>query len=172
MSPQISGHPPRIVIIGIGNPYRGDDAVGHVVTQHLRQVLPACQPVTVLDTSGEGTHLLSLWQNADLVILVDAVLSGAPPGTVYRLDAHQQPFPAAQWRSSTHAYGVAEALALARVLHQLPPHLLLYGIEGHTFALGTGLSAPGAQAVPDVVARIRHEIEAFQQGRGVGERYA
>lgn len=156
---------PGIVIIGIGNPYRGDDAVGYVVTQHLRQALTGCQDVRVLDLSGESTQLLSAWQGADLAIVVDAVQSGAPAGTVHRLDARQQPLPVTLWRCSTHAFGVAEALALARVLQQLPPRLILYGIEGQTFAPGAGLSVAGAQAVPAVVTRIRQEIDDFQAAR-------
>lgn len=165
MSPPPRSPAPRMVIIGIGNPDRGDDGVGQVVAQRLHQELVGCAHVRVVQHSGDGTQLLNAWQDADLAIVVDAVQSGAPPGTVHRLDAHQPPLPAASWRCSTHAFGVAEALALARVLQQLPPQLILYGIEGHTFTPGAGLSAAGARSVPAVVARIRQDIDDFQAAR-------
>jgi hydrogenase maturation protease len=43
--------------------------------------------------------------------------------------------------SSTHAVGVGEAIELARTLHRLPRRVILFGVEGHSFAAGSGLSA-------------------------------
>jgi hydrogenase maturation protease len=64
-------------------------------------------------------------------------------------------------RVSTHAFGVAEAIELARVLHQLPPVLVIYGVEGATFELGADLSEQVAAAVPQVVAQVRQELLAL-----------
>ena len=128
--------------------------------------------MTVLVQSGEGTRLLESWRNADAVILIDAVQSGARPGTVHRLEAVEQPVPRALLRCSTHAFGIAEAIELARALRQLPPRLVIYGIEGQTFAAGAGLSVAVAQAVPEVIARVWHEICALQAVQAYGDSYA
>ena len=80
------------LIIGLGNDYRSDDAVGRVVARKLRA--ESLDGVRILEESGEGAALMDAWQGADFVILIDAVHSGAKPGTIYRIDAHAEEIPA------------------------------------------------------------------------------
>lgn len=147
---------PRVLVIGVGNAARGDDAVGCQVIQRLQGSVG--EEVEMQEQSGEGTALMEAWQEADAVILVDAVQSGGAPGTIFRFDAHEEALPAKFFRYSTHAFSVAEAVELARVLHRLPPRLVVYGIEGQTFAAGVGLSPAVAAAVAQVVTQVRREI--------------
>ena len=144
------------LIIGLGNQYRRDDAVGLTVARHLKEAAPA--HVRVLEESGEGTALIESWKGAETVILIDAVHSGAKPGTVRRFDAHGQPIPTRFFHYSTHAFGVAEAVELARVLGQLPPRLIVYGIEGKTFEAGLGLSPEVEKAAQEVVERVLGDL--------------
>jgi hydrogenase maturation protease len=150
----------RIGVMGIGNEACGDDAVGLVVARHLRHEIP--DSVTVQEVRGEGIDLLDRWQNADAVILIDASCSGAAPGTIHRLDPLTQTIPHGLFPCSTHAFGVAEAIELARVLQQLPPRLVVYGVEGAQFDIGRELSAAVLQAVPEVVRQVRQDIAAFR----------
>ena len=145
-----------IVIIGVGNEYRSDDGAGIAVARRLRALFPA--DVTILEESGEGTALMETWQGAAWVTLVDAVRSGASPGTIHRLDARAAPLPMGFFHYSTHAFSVAEAVELARSLDQLPAHLVVYGIEGANFAAGTELSPAIEQAVEVVVERLAEEV--------------
>jgi hydrogenase maturation protease len=147
------------LLIGVGNPFRGDDGVGGVVIRRLRgQNLPG---FTILEETGDGAELLEAWQGASAVILVDAVQSGVAPGTIHRLDAVAEKLP--KWFShcSTHAFGVAEAIELARTLGELPPSLIVYGIEGLDFSAGTSLSPEVAASVPGVVSSILAEIRGL-----------
>ena len=147
---------PRTLVIGIGNVFRCDDGVGLIVAQRVREkVSPA---VKVLEASGEGAALMEAWKDTDSVILIDAVHSGAKPGTIHRLDAHTQPIPSKYFHYSTHAFSVAEAMELARALDQLPPRLVIYGIEGKTFEAGEKLSPEVGQAVDRVVKLILKEL--------------
>jgi hydrogenase maturation protease len=146
---------PGIVVIGVGNEYRSDDGAGIAVARRLRALFPA--GVTILEESGEGAALMQGWQGAAWVMLVDAVRSGASPGTIHRLDARAAPMPTGFFHYSTHAFSVAEAVELARSLDQLPAHLVVYGIEGATFAAGVELSPAVEQAVEAVVERIAQE---------------
>jgi hydrogenase maturation protease len=148
-----------VLLIGVGNAYRGDDAVGLVVAHRL-QAEPLAG-VTIVPTAGEGTGLLALWQDTDAVVLVDAVCTGTRPGTLYRFAVDDRPLPALFTRVSTHAFGVAEAIELARALRRLPSVLVVYGVEGAIFEAGVGLSAAVAAAVPQVVARVRQELLAL-----------
>jgi hydrogenase maturation protease len=151
--PQARG---RAVVIGIGNAWRSDDAAGLAVARLLRDL----EGVEVLEREGEPTALIDSWGGADTVWLVDAVSSGAGAGTVHRHDASEQELPSALFRTSTHHFGLSEAVELARAVGRLPPKTIVYGIEGKSFETGETLSPEVEAAVAEVAAAIRGELEA------------
>ncbi len=89
----------------LGSRYRGDDAVGPLVADRLRSV-----GATLLDCDDEPTRLLDAWAGLDLVVIVDAVSSGAAAGTVHRVEAGAGPLPRDLGLASTHAFSVPDAL--------------------------------------------------------------
>ncbi len=144
--------PSPILVIGIGNEYRGDDGVGLVVARELRtKNLP---DMLIIESSGDGATLMEAWKAAPSVIVIDAASSGRAPGTIHRFDAVMQPIPTGFSFHSTHAFGVAEAIGLAQALQQLPPRLIVYAIEGKNFTAGVGLSPRVAKAVQKVITQI------------------
>ena len=146
----------RILVIGIGNEYRSDDAVGLVVVRRLRQL--SLGNITVIEESGEGTDLIESWKGADTVIIVDAASSGAKPGTIHRIDARAQRIPTGLLRYSTHAFSVGEAVELARAMNRLPPRMVVYGIEGERFDEGTALSRAVQGSVDSVVDLVLKQL--------------
>jgi hydrogenase maturation protease len=144
------------IVLGVGNPDRGDDAAGRAVARILRDTLP--KDIEVAEHGGEATALLARLQDVDAAFLIDASSSGASPGTIRRLDAAASPLPQSIFGLSSHGFSVAEAVELARALGQLPPRCIVYGIEGGTFALGAALSRPVEVAVADVAERLRSDI--------------
>jgi hydrogenase maturation protease len=148
----------RVLVIGVGNAYRRDDGVGLVVARRLRAEAP--ERVAVREESGEGAALIAAWEGADAVLVIDAVHSGQAPGTVQRLDAGERALPADLFHLSTHAVSVADAVELARTLGQLPPRLVVYGIEGKDFEAGVGLSPEVEEAARRVVGLVLEEIRA------------
>jgi hydrogenase maturation protease len=146
------------LIIGVGNEYRGDDAVGLIVARRLKERLG--DSVTILEQSGDGAALMEAWRGAETVIIIDAVMSGAAPGTIRRFDASAHLIPKGAFRCSTHACGVAEAIELARALCNFPQHLVIYGIEGKNFADGVGLSAEVEKAAGEAVRLALTETQA------------
>jgi hydrogenase maturation protease len=155
--PEPRGAPlPSPLVIGVGNTNRRDDGVGPEVVRRLRSRIGT--PDRAVAFEGDGTGLLDLWEDATWVVVVDAVRSGSPPGTVHRIDAHGPysfPSPAT---SSTHGLSVAEAVRLGRTLGRLPDRLVVYGVEGSDFEPGTGLTAPVEGAVNRVVESIVREL--------------
>lgn len=147
---------PAIKIIGVGNPFRGDDAAGRAAARMLRAM--ALPGVTVLEATGEGGALMDAWAGAEAVIIIDAVQAQGEPGTVYRFDAAAERLPTHFFHYSTHTFSVAEAVELARALGQLPPRLLVYGIEGGAYDAGNTLTAPVAQAVARVAEEVRGDV--------------
>ncbi|MGZ8783730.1 MAG: hydrogenase maturation protease [Gaiellaceae bacterium] len=146
----------RRVVVGVGNAYRGDDAVGIAVAERLRGRVP--QDVDVVECEQEPSRLLDAWHGADLALVVDACASGEPPGTVHRFDVSGEPLPARVFRSSTHAFGVGDAVELARALERLPPQVVVYGVEGGQFAAGAGLSPEVESAVEQVADEVIREL--------------
>ncbi len=150
----------KIVLIGVGNEFRQDDGVGLVILRKLQSQIPP--GIETVEASGEGIALMEAWQGAKTVYLFDAVLSGAEVATIYRFDAQIQSMPTKFFNHSTHAFSVAEAIELARILNQLPPNLIIYGIEGKNFAAGIGLSPEVEQAAGEVIRRVLSELEKDQ----------
>lgn len=130
--------PTSMLCIGVGNDFRRDDAVGLVVARGLRGM--ALPNLTVIEASGEGAALMQAWAGYEKVYLVDATSSGVAAGTVHHFAAHEEMLPSQFFSYSTHAFSVAEAIELARVLDLLPPVLHVFGIEGSDFSTGHGLS--------------------------------
>jgi hydrogenase maturation protease len=149
---------PNTLVIGIGNLYRGDDAVGLVVARRLKA--RNLTGVTVIEESGEGAALLDAWIDAPTVIVLDAAHSGSTPGTIHRFDARAERLPSRLFHYSTHAFSLAEAIELARALNQLPWRLIVYGIEGKIFTAGKELSAEVERAATQVVERVIEEVRA------------
>ena len=155
---------PRILVIGLGNDFRSDDRVGLYVA---RRVEAAGRPgVGVMIGVADALDLLDLWNRADFVILVDCAVSGREAGTVHRFDALREPIPEDLFcRYSTHAFSVVDALALTAAMGQMPPQLIVFGIEADTCAPGTEMSLPVEQAAEHVIGRIWTEIDAFVETR-------
>jgi hydrogenase maturation protease len=148
--------PARTLVIGVGNAWRSDDGAGIAVAERLR---PHAGRFDVLEQSGEGTSLMASWEGASSVIVIDAARSGSAPGTVHRFDAAAGRIPSDFLHYSTHAFGVAEAIEMARALGILPERLILFGIEGMRFEAGTGLTPPIADAVDRVVEEIVAQVD-------------
>jgi hydrogenase maturation protease len=148
-----------VLVIGIGNGYRGDDAVGLIVARAIKAGnLPN---VKVIEESGEGTALMERWKRADTVILIDAVSSGARPGTIHRFDVQAERLPTSFFHYSTHAFSIAEAIELGRALEQLPSRMIVYGIEGKRFESGEGLTQEIILASTTVTQKILYEIQSL-----------
>ena len=141
------------MIIGVGNSDRGDDAAGWLAARRLRSL-----GLDAREHSGEGVALLEAWTGAGRVILIDAVVTGAPPGTITVWDARNAPLQREAFRCSTHAFGVAEGVELARTLDRLPASLTIYGIEAQQFQPGAELSPAVSGAIEKLVERIAREV--------------
>jgi hydrogenase maturation protease len=147
-----------ILIIGVGNIFRGDDLAGLAAVRLLRDLqLPG---VKVLEIDGDISVLAEGWQGAQRVVVIDAVAAKSDAGKIFRFAAHAEPLPRKLFATccSCHAFGLAEQIEIARSLQQLPPSLMVYGLEGKDFMLGSGLSPEVQQALPRLVELIQQDL--------------
>ncbi len=150
---------PNYLIIGVGNFYRHDDAVGLLIARRLKELND--KRLTILEQSGDGISLMESWKDWNYAILVDAVSSGQAPGTVHYLEANKKPIPSKFFSCSTHNMGVAEAVELSRSFDQLPKYLGIYGVEGKDFSPGEGLSQEVEEGMEQVAKQILEKIESL-----------
>jgi hydrogenase maturation protease len=146
-------------LVGVGNRWRSDDGAGLEVAEILARRAPA--GVAVLAHEREPVDLIEAFDGACAVWLIDAVSSGAPPGTLHRFDASAQALPAGLFSVSTHRLGLADAVELARALHRLPGRVIVHGIEGASFEAGGALSPAVASATRALAAALEAEVAAL-----------
>jgi hydrogenase maturation protease len=145
-----------IVVIGLGNVFRSDDAAGLLVARAVRERAPA--GVRVVEREGEPVELLDLWGGAALAVVVDAVESGGIPGQIIRLESRVEPIPASFRHRGTHTLGLIDAIELGGALGRLPDRLVVYGIEGARFDSGEQCSPVVLTAVDATVERVLGEV--------------
>lgn len=149
--------PPRkILVLGLGNPDRGDDGVGAMVVRALGGRLPA--DIVLLSRNGDMLSLIEEWAGFDALVCVDAAAPKGTPGRIHRIDLTVEDLPPDASFTSSHALGLAEAIALARTLQAAPWDIIVYAVEGSCFAGGAPVTPVVAAAAGVVAGRIITEV--------------
>ena len=145
----------RTVVIGIGNRFRGDDAIGLVAAERLASSIG---DIEIRQSNGEALALMEIWEGANRAILIDAAENQGSPGKVTRLDASDSPISSTEFHTSTHAFSVPEAIEMGRSLGRLPPEVIVYAIEGKQFGHGEEITAEGLRGLEEAIGQIEQEI--------------
>jgi len=146
---------PHILVLGIGNVLMGDEGVGvHVVRELERGTLPA--GAVCLDGGTGGFTLLEPLEAAERVVLVDATVDGAAPGTLHRL----RPRFASDYPPTltAHDIGLKDLLDAFHLLGERPDVTLFAISIAPPAGLDTDLTPELAARVPDIAARVRDEV--------------
>ena len=146
------------VVIGVGNEFRRDDGAGPAVVGCLRGLVPPA--VKLVITDGEPTRLIEAWTGAALAVVVDAVRAQPPhPGQIHRFQV-DRPGVSAGRATSSHGFGLDDAISLAVALDRMPGRLIVHAIEAADLAHGPGLTPAVAAAVRVVADAILDDIGA------------
>jgi hydrogenase maturation protease len=149
--------PSPLLVLGLGNVLCADDGLGVAALARLAERY-ACGPdVRLADGGTLGLSLLGWFEDADDVLIVDAILADAAPGTLVRLEGREVE-PAARERLSVHQVGVADLLDALQLLGREPRRLALLGLVPERVALGLGLSPAVARGLPGLVETLADEI--------------
>jgi hydrogenase maturation protease len=149
-----------LLVLGLGNVLLEDDGVGSAAVALLLDRFEAPAGVRVLDGGTLGLSLLPYLDEAETVILVDAVRADARPGSVIRLDGDDVA-PAVATRLSPHQVGVSDLLDGARWLDRYPSRVLLLGLIPQSMNLAVGLSPLVRASLSELVDRIVDEAQAL-----------
>jgi hydrogenase maturation protease len=149
-----------LLVLGLGNVILEDDGAGAAAVAVLLERFAPPDGVRVLDGGTLGLSLLPYLESADAMILVDAVRTDAPPGSLVRLEGEDVE-PAVATRLSPHQVGVADLLDGARWLGRYPGCVVLLGVVPESMNLAVGLSPKVRAALPKLVGRVVNEARAL-----------
>ena len=153
------------VVVGIGNPLMGDDGFGIEVAKALRK-LNLGSRVLVFERHTMDISVLDSAKGASKLVIVDAVKSGRPPGSVVKFVAGEPRSPVLRVPLS-HEQDLRDILALARKTGMRLPAIVVVGIEPADCAAGNGLSAEVRGALPHAVEEVKDEVKEYA-GKGKG----
>jgi hydrogenase maturation protease len=137
----------------LGHRDRGDDAAGPLVGDRLRAA-----GICLLDCREDPTRLLDELEGLDLLVVVDAARNAAPAGTLLRVEARNEPLPADLRLASTHAFGIGDALEIARALGRGPARVVVHAVAGERFGLGDTPSPAVTAALAPLAERVIAEL--------------
>jgi hydrogenase maturation protease len=153
----------KIAVIGIGQSLRGDDAAGLAAVHQWQEKFPetATRPEVRVEASElPGLALIEMLNDVDVAILIDAVQSGAAPGTIHRIGEKDLSAFSSDAKSA-HGWGVAETLTLSRQLNQNLPPIRIIGIEAAQMMMGASMSEAVEAAIPHACEAIEQEIKSL-----------
>jgi hydrogenase maturation protease len=155
-----SGQRTGTVVIGLGNPLMGDDGLGLAGLAHLRDHWTFDPPVALTDGGTWGLTLLPMIEDAERVLLLDAVNVGAAPGALVRLERADLPRVLAT-KLSPHQIDLREVLALAELRGTLPASIVAIGLQPAEITMRTSLSAPVVAGLPGLMEEVLAQLAAW-----------
>ena len=135
----------------------GDDGVGIAVARSLRK-LNLGRSVLILERQTLDISILDLTKGASKLVVVDAVKSGRPPGSVVKFSP-EGPGAAILRVPLSHERGLKDIIALAKKVGMRPPPIIVVGVEPEACIPGEGLSEKVAGALPSVLEEVKAEVK-------------
>ncbi|MEK7324858.1 MAG: hydrogenase maturation protease [Chloroflexota bacterium] len=163
----------KTLIIGLGNPILGDDGVGWRVAEEVKRGLeigeletksPILQSLIDVDCfSLGGLSLMERMIGYDRAILIDAVTTGQPPGTVYRFQLEDLPEVSCAHTTAAHDTSLQNALKLGRRMGaKLPSSVAVVGVEAERlYDFGEKLTPAVEAAVPQAVRAVMEIVSSL-----------
>jgi hydrogenase maturation protease len=151
---------PNVLVLGAGNILLSDEGIGVRVVEALQQRYQVPEGVEILDGGTCGMDLLDVIAGRDHLILVDAVATGSPPGTIVRLKDDQIPA-VFRTKSSPHQLGLQDVLALLRLLDASPGHVTVIGVQPASLDIGLELTPVVAARLDEMVEMVADELAAI-----------
>lgn len=156
----IPERPARVVVLGLGNPIMGDDGLGLAALARLQEQYAVPPHVELVDGGTWGMNLLPMIEDATELLLIDAIRTGAEPGTVQELGRAELPRYLAH-KLSPHQIDLKEVLALAELRGTLPPVITAIGAEPDRVEMSAILTPVLEASVDEVAARVARRLASW-----------
>ena len=153
--------PRKILVACIGNPDRGDDGIGPLVAAKLEGQLPGHAALIV--RRGDMLALAEDFAGCGALVCVDAAAPMTSPGQIHRIDLTTEELPRELLSASTHGFGLADAIELARALGRAPEIIVIYAVEGACFDAGAALTHAVAAAADKTARLVAAEVDRLSR---------
>ncbi|MCM8776046.1 MAG: hydrogenase 3 maturation endopeptidase HyCI [Candidatus Omnitrophica bacterium] len=142
----------KVVILGIGNPLRGDDGFGPVLVQRLQGEVPA----VCIDagTSPESYLGKIVQESPDTILIVDAVHLKSKSGDYEILT------PSEILASGFTTHDISPKLLMDYLHREIKAEIYMLGIEPERVTLGSEMSEPVKKALNNVVREVKEALGA------------
>ncbi len=151
----------KILVLGVGNILLRDEGIGIRVVEKMQKKYSFSSNVSLLDGGVRGLLLMDYIAAADFLIVVDAVLGGGPPASIYRLEGDDLRLSIA-FKNSVHDLDLLETLACCELATEKRPKAVIIGIEPKDYQSDPSLaiSPELVEQIPDIIEKVLHEIKA------------
>lgn len=150
----------RIIILGVGNILLSDEGVGVRAVEQLKREYRLPPEVEVIDGGTSAMEMLDDLACADHLIIVDAVRSGKPPGTMVRIAGDAVPV-FFKTKLSPHQIGLSDVLATLALTGEQPGGMTVIGVEPYSLATGMALTPQVEVLLPKVVVQLTDELRQY-----------
>jgi hydrogenase maturation protease len=147
----------KMLVLGVGNPFRRDDGIGPAVIQRLHADTHL-EGIDLLDGGIDGFSLIDHIQGYAKVLVVDAVEMGEQPGAIRVFTPDEAIVKIQADALSTHGFGLAEVLAFMQKL-DMRPEVRIIGIQANDVTVGEGMSPEVSSRIDDVLEVVKNAIE-------------
>ncbi len=130
----------KIAVLGVGNVLLSDEGLGVRVVEEIRKRYRLPEEVLLIDGGTLGLNLLYFLEDVERLLIVDAVLGGLPPGSLYKFKGEEVLTYFKSRKLSAHDIGIQEVLALADLTDRLPKEIVVLGLEPESFEISLDLS--------------------------------
>ncbi len=149
----------RIVVLGLGNLMRTDDAVGMLAVQQLRSDLRVPTSVSLVDGGTLGLDLLHPLEGATHLLALDAIESDVAPGTLLRFAGDEiADLPISK---SVHLLGFSDLIGAMRLTGSAPDEIVVLGVQPEKIEWGTELTPPVKAALPELLETALAQVEQW-----------
>ena len=148
------------VVIGLGNPLLADDGLGLEIVSRLARTYDCGPDVDLEDGGTWGMNLLPMLEQAERVLFIDAIRTGAAPGTVQRIDGESIPRQLGL-KLSPHQVDLQDLVAVATLRGTFPSVAVAIGVEPEIVETRPGLSASVAARIDDVLDVVIDQLKAW-----------
>jgi hydrogenase maturation protease len=155
-----AGREKTTVVLGAGSPLMGDDGLGPEVIARLAERWEESPTLRFLDGGVWGMRLLPHIEDADRLLVVDAIRAGEEPGTLVRLEAHEIPRHMSS-KLSVHQIDLGEVFAVAELRGRFPPEAVAIGIEPEFVQAYVPLSDLVRAKLPELIEAVEQQLQAW-----------
>ncbi|RSK27295.1 hydrogenase maturation protease [Bacillus sp. HMF5848] len=152
---------PVITIIGIGNTLYQDEGIGVHALPYLEDLVTTYENIEVIDGQTDSMRLLGPVEDAEYLIIIDAINAGKKPGELIELRGDQIPTYFGV-KMSIHQIGFMEVLSAAKLRERYPKHIIMFGMQPASLELGVELSEIGKEQLPGLVEKVMNQVNEWR----------